>query len=161
MKNLIVYFSLEGNTKFIAESMAEDIQCDVLELVPEKKYSTGRISKYFSGGKSIIFKQKPQLINDRVEINSYKNLIIGTPVWCGTFAPPLHAFLLDNSIRYKNISFFACHGGGGAEKCFKNLMDELPDNNFIGEISFVEPLKKGREECSRKAKEWIKSIIKK
>ena len=33
MKNLIVYFSLEGNTKFIAQAMEQEIQCDILDLV--------------------------------------------------------------------------------------------------------------------------------
>lgn len=160
MKNLIVYFSLEGNTKFIAQAMEQEIQCDILELVPIKKYSTGRIGKYFWGGKSVFLKEKPKLINNRIDINSYKNLIIGTPVWCSTYTPPLNTFLLDNSIRYKNIALFACHGGGGADKCFEGLKKALPDNNFIGQISFKDPLNGDKEENSKKAVEWIKSIIK-
>ena len=119
MKNLIIYFSLEGNTKFIAESIAEEIECDIMELIPSKKYSTGKIGKYFWGGKSVMFKEKPELIN----------------------------------------ALFACHGGGGAEKCFDNFKNELTENNFLGDISFVDPIKNQREECSQKAKEWIKSLI--
>lgn len=79
MKNLIIYFSLEGNTKFIAESIAEEIECDIMELIPSKKYSTGKIGKYFWGGKSVMFKEKPELINAQLDISNYKNIIIGTP----------------------------------------------------------------------------------
>lgn len=42
MKNLIIYFSLEGNTKFIAESIAEEIECDIMELIPSKSILQGR-----------------------------------------------------------------------------------------------------------------------
>ncbi|ETI90563.1 flavodoxin family protein [Clostridium butyricum] len=159
MKNLIIYFSLEGNTKFIAESIAEEIECDIMELIPSKKYSTGKIGKYFWGGKSVMFKEKPELINSQLDISNYKNIIIGTPVWCGTYAPPFNTFLSNFEIKYKNIALFACHGGGGAEKCFDNFKNELTENNFLGDISFVDPIKNQREECSQKAKEWIKSLI--
>lgn len=159
MKNLIVYYSLEGNTKFIAESIAEEIECDILELVPKKAYPTGRISKFFWGGRSVIFKEKPELINEDVNLENYKNIIIGTPIWCGTYTPPFNTFLLNHKMKYKNIALFACHGGGGADKCFADFKKALPDNNFIGEISFADPIKGRKEEDSQKAKEWVKSII--
>ncbi len=106
-----------------------------------------------------MFKEKPELINAQLDISNYKNIIIGTPVWCGTYAPPFNTFLSNFEIKYKNIAIFACHGGGGAEKCFDNFKNELTENNFLGYISFVDPIKNQREECSQKAKEWIKSLI--
>lgn len=158
MKNLIVYFSLEGNTRFIAKTIAEKIDCDVFELTPKKKYSTGKVGKYFWGGKSVLFKEEPELVNKHIDLNNYKNIFIGTPIWCGTYTPPFNTFLLNNEIRYKNIALFACHGGGGAEKCFANFKNAIKDNNFIGEISFVEPLKHDREECVKKVDEWISKL---
>ena len=160
MKNLVVYFSLEGNTKFLVEAIAKEIECDVLELKPKKAYSKGRISKYFSGGRSVFFKQKPELISKDVDINNYKNIIIGTPIWCGTYAPPIDTFISNNKIKYKNVAIFACHGGGGADKCFNNLKSILKDNNIIGKISFVDPLKGNKEKSAQDIREWIVKIIK-
>lgn len=37
-KTLIVYFSLEGNTRYVAEELRVGIGADVLELVPKKEY---------------------------------------------------------------------------------------------------------------------------
>ena len=160
MKNLIVYFSLEGNTKFISQSIAKDIECDILELIPEKSYSTGKIGKYFWGGRSVLFKEKPKLINEDVNINNYKNIIIGTPVWCNTYAPPFNTFFANHDIKYKNIALFACHGGGGAEKCFKSFKNILKDNNFIGDISFLDPLKDDIEKVEKEISDWVVKIIK-
>ena len=160
MKNLVVYFSLEGNTEFVAQSIKENIECDILKLVPKKNYSTGKIGKYFWGGRSVLLKEKPELLNTDIDIAGYKNLIIGTPVWCSTYAPPLKTFFSEYEIKYKNIALFACHAGGGADKCFENIKKVLDCNNFIGNISFNEPLKGNKEKIEEEISEWILKIIK-
>lgn len=38
MKNLVVYYSLEGNTKLIAEFIAKEIGADIIELKPKKNF---------------------------------------------------------------------------------------------------------------------------
>ena len=153
MKNLIIYFSLEGNTKFIAESIAEEIECDIMELIPSKKYSTGKIGKYFWGGKSVLFGEEPELINPPIDMGQYDTVIIGTPVWAGSFAPPIKSLISQYHIAGKRIGIFACHGGGGAAKCFDKLKKALPGNEFLGQIDFVEPKRKSEENC-RKAFTW-------
>ena len=62
MKNLVIFYSLEGNTKLIASTIARAINADVLELKTKKKYSDKGFKKYFWGGKSVIFKEKPELL---------------------------------------------------------------------------------------------------
>lgn len=158
MKNLIVYYSLEGNTKFIAESIAKEIEADILELKPKKEIPTSRFKKYIWGGKSVIFKQKPTLINEEIDLNKYHNIFLGTPIWAGTYAASFNTFIANNKICNKNIAIFACHGGGGAEKCFVNLKQVLPDNNFIGEIEFLDPLKNNIDQNILKVKDWIKIL---
>ena len=61
-------------------------------------------------------------------------------------------------LNNKNIALFACHGGGGANKCFNNYKKELSNNNFIGEIDFIDPLLKDTEENIQKSIKWIKSL---
>ena len=38
MKTLIVYFSLEGNTEYVADMMSKEIGADLLRLIPKKAY---------------------------------------------------------------------------------------------------------------------------
>lgn len=159
MRNLVVFYSLEGNTRLIAESIAKAINADVLELKTKKKYSDKGFKKYFWGGKSVIFKEKPELLYLDKDINQYDNIFIGTPIWVGTYAPPLNTFLKNNKIEKKNIGLFACHGGGGATKFFNNIKKEIPNNKFIGEIDFMEPLKNNKEEDVRKEIMWVKELI--
>ena len=64
-----------------------------------------------------------------------------------------------NKIQGKNIALFACHGGGGATKFFNNIKKEIPNNKFIGEIDFFEPINNDKEEAMKKAVIWIKELI--
>ncbi|WP_312694301.1 flavodoxin family protein [Caproiciproducens sp.] len=157
MSTLVVYFSFDGNTKFIAEKIAETISADVIELNTSKKYPTQGFRKYFWGGKSVIFGEKPKLTNEDIDLSRYETIMIGTPVWAGSYAPPVKSFISQYKIHGKRIALFASHGGNGAEKCFARLKEALPDNQFIGETAYVEP-KKSPEESSAKALRWAKGL---
>lgn len=157
MSTLVVYYSLDGNTQFIAEKVAGTISADIIGLKTGKKYPTEGFWKYFWGGKSVIFGEKPKLINESVDLNRYETIIIGTPVWAGSYTPPVKSFISQYKLEGKRIALFASHGGGGAEKCFAQLKKALPGNTFIGETDYAEP-KKSPEESSAKAVGWAMGL---
>ena len=158
MSALVVYFSFEGNTKLIAEKIAETISADIVELVISRQYPQEGFGKYFWGGKSVIFGDKPKLLNETIDLDRYQTIIIGTPVWAGSFTPPINSFISKYKIYGKQAALFACHGGGGAEKCFVKLKKVLSGNDFIGEIDFVQPNKNPEENVS-KAIRWAKGLF--
>lgn len=157
MKTAVIYYSLEGNTEFIAKKIAEKTQGDMIKLVPEKNYPTGKISKFFWGGKSVMFGEKPKLKNTPIDVESYDRIFIGTPIWAGKFTPPINTFLNTCKIRGKDIILFACHGGGGADKCFNKMKDILKDNNIIGTYDFVDPFLHNVEDWDAKVEKIIVS----
>ncbi len=158
MNTLIVYFSFDGNTKLIAQKIAETINADIIELKTSKKYPTEGFLKYFWGGKSVIFGEKPKLTNNSIDLNQYETILIGTPVWAGSYTPPIKSFIRQYKIQDKRIALFASHGGNGAEKCFAKLKAALPGNKFIGETAFVEP-KKNLEDSYIKAVRWANDLL--
>lgn len=158
MKNLVVFYSLEGNTKLIADTIAEQINADILELKPKKKYPDSGFKKYFWGGRSVIFKEKPELLSYDINVDNYINIFIGTPIWVGIYAPPYNTFLNKENIYGKNIYLFACHGGGGADKFYKSIKESIPNNVFKGQIDFNEPLKQNKEVILDQIDGWLKNI---
>ena len=46
MKNLIVYYSYEGNFKEISKAIKETISADILKLVPEKEKKTQSLFRF-------------------------------------------------------------------------------------------------------------------
>lgn len=139
MRTLVVFFSLDGNTRFIAGQIAEAIDADLVPLSTRKPYPTKGPLKYFCGGRDVLFGKQPELTNGPIDWEGYDTIIIGSPVWAGSCAPPMATFLSEYPITSKRVAVFACHGGGGAEKCLDKMKSALSSNECIGEIDFTNP----------------------
>lgn len=160
MKTLVIYYSFEGNTKHIGDILAKTMNADVLELKPEKDIKTHGFMKYFWGGMQVIMKQEPELLTYDNKTNDYDLIIIGTPVWAGTFTPPLRTFFSKEVINDKKIALYCCHDGG-MKNVFINMKEKLSnDNTIISELDFMKT-DKNRESYKSKAISWGTNLISK
>ena len=141
MKVAVVYFSHEGNTKYIAEKIARELDAVIIPLLPVKEYPIGNISKFFWGGKSTTFKEKPKLKVYPFDAGNFDLVILGTPIWAGTFTPPLRTFLRENKLTGKKVALFVSCSGGSAEKCFAHLEKEISDCTVLSTLRLIEPVK--------------------
>jgi flavodoxin len=158
MKAVIVYYSLEGNAELIANMISARMGADVIKLIPEKKIAKDGFKKFFWGGKSVIFKEKPRLMNDNLVLDKYDTVIIGTPIWAGSFTPPINTFLTESKIKGKSIYLFACHSGGGTQKCFERLKQRLKDNTIISTAEFLDPTKNDMNSVAKLVDSFCKTI---
>lgn len=162
MKALIVYYSLEGNTDLVARKIAEKIGADVIRLVPEKEIPTGNVKKFIWGGKSAVFGERPKLTNEKIPVDEYDTVILGTPVWAGTFTPALMTFFSQVKFTGKGVYLFACHAGGGAvaEKCFAKMGKYLDGNTIRHTIDFTDPAKGQDSNVAEKIDAFCEIIMK-
>jgi len=158
MKSLVVFYSLSGNTRFIAEQIAAATNGDILELKPLKDVKSKGVSKYFWGGRQVFMKTCPALAVFDKDPGDYDLIFIGTPVWAGTFAPALRSFFASAELANKKVAPFCCYAGsqGRSLRC---MCEELEGNDVVGEIGFKDPLVHGREGQGEKAREWSKGIL--
>jgi flavodoxin len=158
MKTLVVYYSYEGNTGFIAEQIKTAASADILrlELADDKKRSG--LSKYIWGGRQVFAHEKPALKPYTVQIEPYDLIIIGGPVWAGAIAPALNSFLAQTKIENKKIALFCCHGGGKG-KALEKLKALLPGNTFLAEVSFVNPLKGDKQDQAHTVTGWVRTLL--
>lgn len=159
-KSLVVFFSLDGNTKFIAENIKEEINSDLLELKMEKKARTGAFKKFFFNGMDALLKKKIELLPLDINLKEYEYLFIGTPVWAGTLTPAVRTFINNNKIAGKRIVLFACYAGS-ENKTFLQMRELLNDNTIISEKGFKEPLQNDEVYCVAEIKNWLKEIANK
>ena len=61
MKTAIVYYSLNGNVRYVSEKIAKELGADLIELVPVKAYPDKGMKKFIWGGSAVTFKKKPDL----------------------------------------------------------------------------------------------------
>ncbi len=139
-KSIVVYYSFEGSTKRLAEKLAGELKCDILELKVEREIKTRGFFKYVWGGRQAVMKSRPELKSYNFESKQYENIIIGTPVWAGTISPSIRSFLEVENIEHKKIAFFCTHDGGKG-KVFEKFKALIKDSNsIINSIDIVKPL---------------------
>ncbi|MBN1755665.1 flavodoxin [bacterium] len=158
IRALIVYYSFEGNTSFIARNIAQAIPADIIELKPLGELISQGFMKYLKGGRQVILKMKPELERLNKDPRDYGLLLLGSPVWAWSFTPPLRTFFNQYEIRGKKIAFFICHAGMPG-KTIENMKDALPGNQFVGEIDFTDPLKHDKDNAALKAQQWAIKIV--
>ncbi len=157
MKKLVVFYSLEGNTKLIAENIAAVTDADILELKPKKEIKAKGFMKYFWGGKQAVMKEKPDIFPLDKNPQQYDVLFIGTPVWAFNYSTPLNTFFSKVKLSGKKIALF-CSCGGNKGNTFRNMRNALSGNEILGENEFVEPLR-NKDDSAAQAKRWAKEII--
>ncbi len=148
MKSLVVYYSLEGNTEYVAKKIKEGTNAELLKLVPRKAYHDKGFAKFFWGGKSAVMAEKPELEAYDVNLAEYDRVIFGFPVWASNFTPPLRTFIEDNkdALRGKSLAAFACQSGAGAQKAFSKLAKALDIPDITTKRVFIDPKAKKTED---------------
>ena len=151
MKTAIVYYSMSGNTKYVADKMAEKIDADSIRIEPVKAYPDQGAKKFIWGGKSAVMGETPALQSYEFSAEKYDRIILGTPVWASTFAPPIRTFLKDNSdIHGKKIAVFICFSGGGADKVIEKMKKYIGIEEFEAELILVDPKENVKAENDEK-----------
>lgn len=159
MKNLIVYYSYEGNTEELVKGLESEIEADVLKLSPKNEKKTKSLFRFVWGGIQVYMTKKPELEEYKIDLSEYENIIIGSPCWFGTYAPPVNTFLSENKIEGKNIYLFVCNGGN-LRNTWKNYEDALKGNRIVSKLDLLYPIKNGIESAKEKTNRWIKENLK-
>lgn len=126
MKKSVVFYSLSGNTQAAAKEIAEGIGADLIELKLVKPFPTEKSKQLALGGMQAMFGMKPAIQELSKNIKEYDILILGTPIWAGTIAAPVHSFLNKYQVLDKIVAVFTFSGGGDNKRCIAKLSKRLP-----------------------------------
>ena len=140
-KSLVVFYSLEGNTEFAAKTLAKYIGAYVERIIPLKQPPKKGFGKYFWGGKSVVMHERPVLEPLQREITEFDNIIIGFPIWAGSYPPAISSFIKDYPFRGNKCYIIACSAGGNTKKAIEKLKGRLSANKIVDTISLIDPAK--------------------
>lgn len=157
MKTLVVYYSYEGNCEQIAKHIQSKLNCDVLRIVPEKENIKKSMMRFVWGAKEVFMIKKPKLQPYQINLDEYDQIIFGTPVWFGTYAPAMNTFLSDNKIENKRIGIFICDGNN-KQNTFQDFEKALSNNEIISTLELVYPIKNGIKQAYQKVDEWLTTL---
>ncbi len=122
MSDLVVYYSRTNNTKLVAQTIKEETGAELLEI-KDKKSRSGPVG-YLKGAVDALREKGTSIEYDVVDLKSYDNVYIGTPVWAGKPAPAIIEFLRENDLGGVKFITFATMGSSGDETTI-NYMNHL------------------------------------
>lgn len=164
MKALVVYYSMSGNSRWLAGKIADLLGAETVELVPETAYPAIGFAKYFHGGGAALKKEAPRLQTYSVDLSDKDLIIFVTPVWAGCFAPPLRTFINNQDLaenhKGKRFAFAACSMSGRAGRCFQQLKKELklPQDASVPTLSLISPKDKKMAENEDKIRSFCLEV---
>ena len=133
---LLVYFSYTGHTKYIAEIIKQNINCDVIRLEPVIPYSNDYnkvVNDELNQESSDII---PKIKDINIDLDLYDTIIIGTPVWWYRSAPVIRAFLKKYDLSNKIIIPYATNAGW-LGKTFNEIKSLCSNSKVVNEFNIV------------------------
>lgn len=118
-KVLVVYYSASGNTKRVAEDIAEAADGDLFEITPAEPYTSDDLN--WTNSDSRVSREHDDeslrdvpLTTTVVENwDDYDTVFIGYPIWWGIAAWPVDTFVKNNDFTGKTVIPFATSSSSG------------------------------------------------
>lgn len=135
-KNLVVYYSAQNHTKAVAEKIANNLDADIFEIIPEEIYTSedlnwsdenSRVSKEHNDESLRDVKLQTTTVNNWED---YDTVLIGYPIWWGIAAWPVDTFVKENNFEGKTIIPFCTSSSSGLGQSGKLLEDEANGGNW-------------------------------
>ena len=139
MKKLFLYYSLTGSGDYVA-SVLKDKNIDILKIKVKKELPKNKFLQIFIGGYRAMKNYQDELIDFKVNLKKYDEIIIGSPIWNDRLSTPIVSALNKLDLTDKKVSFIL-YSGSGTNK----LANDYIIVNYNGALIYnvKEPLKYG------------------
>ncbi len=150
-KVAIVYYSQSQvqNTATLARWIQKHTGGDLISLEMAKPYPEPYSATLKAAEQDFKSGHLPEL-KSIPTLDGYDIVFIGTPIWYGTYAPPLGTFLKANTLSGKTVAPFSTHGGGGAGRFEADLRKACPQALMLEGLSL-----RGSNQIERRLKRGI------
>lgn len=136
-KTLVVYYSATGNTKNVAETIAQVTGGDLFEIEPKEPYTDDDLD--WTNDDSRVSREHEDESSRDVELtstevpdwDSYDTIYIGYPIWWGIAAWPVDGFVKANDFTGKTVVTFCTAASSGIGQSGDLLEEMAGTGNWI------------------------------
>lgn len=154
MNTVIAYFSYTGHTKGIAQQIQEMSGGTLFEIRPAEAYSSDYDTTERQGRKETSEGYRPALA-EQADLDFCDTILLGTPNWFNTIAPPVATFLAESNLTGKKIAVFCTNGGGGLGHIVSDVRSIGAGAEILESLNIYED---GGAEAKKKIADWLKQI---
>ena len=119
MSILIIYYSLTNNTKLVSETLAYNLNADIVRIQDQKprKGFKNRLTTTLDA----LRENKTEIYPPTLNLRNYDTIYIGTPVWAGKPTPSIVTIIDSCDLRGKDVILFATMSKNGGKKTVERL----------------------------------------
>lgn len=136
-KTLVVYYSATGNTKNVAETIAQVTGGDLFEIEPKEPYTDDDLD--WTNDDSRVSREHEDESSRDVDLtstevpdwDSYDTVYIGYPIWWGIAAWPVDGFVKANDFTGKTVVTFCTATSSGIGQSGDLLEEMAGTGNWI------------------------------
>ncbi|HTY21713.1 MAG TPA: flavodoxin [Desulfomonilaceae bacterium] len=154
---LVLYYSLTGNTKSIAEMIREKTGGDVFEIETVKDYLAAYSEIIEEAKRELETGELPALKKGPPDMSSYDLISVGSPVWWYTVSTPVMSFLRLADFAGKKVSAFCTHEGG-IGKFFPHFKEQAKNAVVLEGLDLYKPGQAGEGEVYKVLDLWLSRL---
>ncbi len=159
MKALVIYYSRSGNTRKIAEAIADALRAYAevkLEEIVDTRKRKG-VFGIIGAGKDSVFKHTTPIEPVKADLSSYDLVVFGTSVWVGAVASPVRTLLSKHGNNVKQLVFFCTTFGIGIKRAFR-VMEELCGKAPAATLGFTARRRKDADGVAAGVKTFVEKL---
>lgn len=131
-KILVAYFSATGNTRSVAESIAETLNADLFEILPAEPYTDDDLDYSHDDCRANQEQNDPEarpVIASSIEnMDDYQTVFIGFPIWWGEEPRIIDTFAESYDFSGKTLALFCTSESSGIDTSESNLQTILGED---------------------------------
>ena len=120
-----------GHTKVMADYIAEALEADTYEIVPQEAYPFSYDECCDQASTELAGDARPELAGDMPDVLGYDTVFLGCPIWWGSEPMVVRTFLDAVDLSGKTVVPFTTHGGSGLGSVPSNLEARIANAAFL------------------------------
>ncbi len=153
---LLAYFSATNTTEGVAQTLAELLDADIYEIVPEVPYTSEDLDWNDSSSRTTTEMNdpdaRPAISNSAENMEDYDIVFLGYPIWWGEAPKIISTFLESYDFGGKTIVPFCTSGSSGIGSSATNLQS-LTEN-----VTWLDGQRFGGNDSQDALKEWVNGL---
>jgi flavodoxin len=154
MKSLVVYYSRTGNAKFVAETVAKELNADIEEIV-DLKSRKGTIG-WISAGSADQGGKETEIAPTIKKPEDYELIVIGTPVWAWAPSAAIRTWLTHNDLTGKKVALFFTMDSN-LKQAVEKTKAIAPNAMWVGELALAKAVE-NKEDAVKKIADWCNTL---
>lgn len=155
-KVLVVYYSMSGHTKDIAERIRKQTGADVYEIKTMEDMPKGP-KLHLAVKQQLKSGNYPKLLGEMPDFNQYDMVFVGAPVWWYTMATPMYAFLQQADFQGKKVVPFSTQGSNYGSY-FEDFANKAKNAKLLKPANFNNLPEKYNQAVDNKISAWLNDL---